>query len=689
MIDNHKQSPVAKRSKKARTSKASRLSTQSNLTMATDQASIIDLAAEDDSVLTAATAATGRKIAKGKKAAGGKGKKTRAKQNEAIEVAQLPEPEDDDFEVKATRSTKANTSRKRKSEDVEDHTIEAEAHAPKRRNTRTRGSLAVDDSTLKVSKVDTSVVASKPRKPAKPRGRQAGRRSTRSSRGTSAARQASVDIPDDDELDRALEADLDRRMSDDEVVVEPVLPKKRGTRSSHVAKSDHAMFGIEPMQVDEAAIDAELEEMEVETKPLPKAKGKAKQPRKVSAKQQAAARKAAEAEAEAQQVADEASQQIVAELEHSISMQQSPQAPQPRRQRAASRQTAMPKRNTRASHLSIDESNLVLTDASQDEIDEAKDGYETDASMASQATLVKAGSKRRGSTLKKGKGGKKGAKKNIEEIINKPEALPTAMDLNGSEPAIQPSSTLLQGMDRSMTEDVFYTPVPEPSPAVEESSHIGKEGPKHRGRPPKAAAASTSQTQAPAFNQSILSQHRSTTAPTKVLTPEPSRTPTPPVTAPHDRTQSQSPQSSDAENQPPSSKPSVPAQAEPSTPHTAKPRIPLAVTASTPVLSPSKRNIIAGLQTTHPWTAVDLDAMFTKSPNDENAGGLLDSAVQRLKNGQELSNEERDMSVEEWIHYNAQLAEEKLRGECEAMVGSFEREGTRAMRALEGMMCLE
>ena len=47
------------------------------------------------------------------------------------------------------------------------------------------------------------------------------------------------------------------------------------------------------------------------------------------------------------------------------------------------------------------------------------------------------------------------------------------------------------------------------------------------------------------------------------------------------------------------------------------------------------------------------------------------------------------MSVEEWIHHNAERAEEKLRNECERMVGMFEREGTRAMHALEGVECVE
>lgn len=116
--------------------------------------------------------------------------------------------------------------------------------------------------------------------------------------------------------------------------------------------------------------------------------------------------------------------------------------------------------------------------------------------------------------------------------------------------------------------------------------------------------------------------------------------------------------------------------------------IPLA--ASTPQMSsPSKRNIIAGLQSERPWTAVDLDLVFLKSPANENAArrvpGLLDEALEKARTG-EMSSPEKRMSVEDWIQYNAASAEEKFRNECERMVGIFESEGGRAMRSLEGIM---
>ncbi|KAI3332419.1 hypothetical protein HD806DRAFT_194051 [Xylariaceae sp. AK1471] len=136
---------------------------------------------------------------------------------------------------------------------------------------------------------------------------------------------------------------------------------------------------------------------------------------------------------------------------------------------------------------------------------------------------------------------------------------------------------------------------------------------------------------------------------------------------------SQSPQSSDAENQPPSSKPS---NTEKST------RVALAPVASTPVrTSPSKRNIIAGLQSTYAWTAADVEMIFEDLDKENTL-----SSRHLLKSNMDLTSPEKQMTVEEWIYYNAEQAEKKLKNECEAIVIAFEQEGTRAMHALEGVI---
>jgi hypothetical protein len=680
------------KSKRDRTSKASRLSTQSAFTVASEAPSVTDAPAEDeDSILTTATNATatqGKKMGKAKKAPAAKGRKTRAKKGEPVEVA-APEPEDADFEVKVDPEPKPMRGKKRKSDD-HDATVPAIAMGPpppKRRATRTRGSMAVDESI--VEPVDYIQPEA-----SKPAGKK-GRTSIRSTRKVSAASDASLRVPvmDDEEIDKALEADLERRLSDDEMETTKIAAANKSSRSSKVTKADHAMFGVNALEVDEAEIEAELEAMDVDSKPLPKAKGaKGKHPRKPSAKQQAAAKKAAEAEAQAQQVAEEveASQQIAAELEHSISMQQLSPVIHQKKQRASSKQPTKPMqgRAKRGSVLSIND-NVTVAGDHQEPNDDQKDdsGHETDASIASQSTVVRGGPSRRGSALKKGRGGKKAASRNIEEIVHKSQALIPSIEVPENVPSTK-GKKVIHIEEVSMTEEVFYTPageVPQPTAMEPATKALKTKGGKTRGRPPKATPEASS------LVEDSTSRDEAPPAQTKavpaMLRPAPVvRSPTP---APMEATPSQSPQSSDAENHPPSSKPSA-ATKETVTPHSTAKRIPLAPT--TPSLSPSKRNVIAGLQSLHPWTAVDLEAIFMKSPGGENAigrvGDFFGGAVDKIKNG-DLTSPEKRMTVEEWIHHNAQMAEEKLKNECERMVGKFENEGTRAMRALEGVECVE
>lgn len=54
-----------------------------------------------------------------------------------------------------------------------------------------------------------------------------------------------------------------------------------------------------------------------------------------------------------------------------------------------------------------------------------------------------------------------------------------------------------------------------------------------------------------------------------------------------------------------------------------------------------------------------------------------------------LTSPEKKLTVEQWIQANAQRGEEKLRNECERLVGKFEDQGVRALRVLEGIVCAE
>lgn len=413
--DNKHSATRKSRVKKDRTSKASRLSTQSTFTVASEAPSITDLPAdEEDSILTVATSATApaeKKMDKKKRTTTGRGKKTKAKKSEAVEVDMALEAEDSDVEVREVPAPKSIRGRKRKSDQMQDSPadeMEAEAPASKRRTTRTRGSAAVEN----VVPVGEPVqqVAEYPAEPSK------AKRVIRPSRKAS-ARAASKKVqpppvPTDEEIDAALKADLEKPVSEDDEPPVVIAPKKTRAASKNV-NAAHAMLDPDPMDVDEAAIEAELAAMEAESKPPPKPKAPRGRPRKASAKQQTTAKKTpAEAEAEARDVADElASDQIASELELSISMQHTPPALKPKKQRAVSRKISKqaPARSVSAS-LSVHDNSIIQPDdlqsniSQQNDEDELKEdfGNSTNISMASQSTVVRASTSTiRGSTIKK------------------------------------------------------------------------------------------------------------------------------------------------------------------------------------------------------------------------------------------------------------------------------------------------
>ena len=693
--------------RKPRASKASRLSVQSTYTVASEVPSVADLPPEeDDSVLTTATNTTvisksGRKMAKGKKPA--KGRKTKTKKDEAVEVRVDMEPEDNDFEVKVEQP-RATRGKKRSSEEMYETSTMIDVQPPpaKRRGTRnTRGSVvAIDESfALSYAEKDKDAIMTPaddivPDKtePNRKRGRPSNAKSQRNVSSASTASKASLrmTMPDDDEIDRALQADLERPLTDEEdqfmgrvpkyrpdsrlkksVATASVAPVRKTARGSKVHK-DYEMFATGDVPIDESALDAELKAMELETIPLPKAKGaKGKQPRKPSAKQQAAAKRAAEA-AQAESNAVEAENSSTTQVEISGHLSSSPKLQQGRNTGSQAVSRKLPGRATRASVISINEGNTTVIPGPEDDHDS---GNDTDTSMASQSTIVRGGAKRRGSSMKKTKAGNKATSRNIEEIIHR------SVDATASQEAEEAPLKKRAGKSKK---------------AVDAEEVVVMENPQNTASTVSQEPLVQQPATKPSKARVVKPKGKGKALPDLPVDPEdgPSKqdyrpVPESPKRVPKELTPSLSPQSSDAENQPPSSKPStikqvgVKSQAS---------RIPLA--ASTPTTSPSKHNIIAGLQSSHPWTAVDLDEILLQSPSDARAekenpmSGLLAEAVGKVQKGALTSPEER-MTVEEWIMYNASLAEEKLRGECERMVGVFEREGGRAMRVLEGVVCTE
>lgn len=186
--------------------------------------------------------------------------------------------------------------------------------------------------------------------------------------------------------------------------------------------------------------------------------------------------------------------------------------------------------------------------------------------------------------------------------------------------------------------------------------------------------------QAELENQSIqVIQADNLLAPTVDITLDLIDAPTPkgPVSIPRQTLSPEaSPQPSDAENQPPSTRPSHTrpplARYSPTGARTVR----IALAPSTPTASSSKRN--AMLETTYPWAPADIDYILAGTP----AANKENSDLRNL-----LSIEEKRMSLEEWINWNAKKNEDRLKAECERMVGKFESEGVRALKTLEGIIC--
>ncbi|KAI0387944.1 hypothetical protein F5Y04DRAFT_241365 [Hypomontagnella monticulosa] len=611
LMNQYKKGPAKKkgRGKGVRASQSSRLSAQSiATTVASDMTSLLEHPPDhEDSVMTTTSVMTqgGTKRAKAKKGTTAKGKKTRAKKDEAVEVLE-DAPEVDEEPAPPPPPPKPARGRKRASDTIEDSVLTAaEAPAAKKRATRMRKTNNTEASVIEpepdheMPDVDP---APKPKAKAK-KGRSTNTRNTRkvsaaSTMSTTSLQSDAAHMLDDEELDRQLQADLDRPLSDDENIAAdsdsdrkkaPAKQKskkaatKKGAATSQVETSDdHAMFDPAPPQIDEAAVDAELKalEAEMEAEPtealqVPK-KGRKGGTRKTS-KQTTKKAKG-----------------------------QEPPEPEP----------------------------VAHSDLEAATVDELAEGH--DVSVVSNATVVRTSISSNAAPKKRGRPSKKASIVNLEA---KPEKVAD------SAARLEATSSVDRNDSDTPAEEIPIAQTKVPSKSRAASSLASKPLP-----PPPAES---DELEPPATPKAIISP--APAAKQAGVSPSPT------------------PQSSDAENEPPSSKPSNTATST---------RVALAPVTVTPVrTSPSKRNILAGLQTTAPWTAVDVEMVFEEL-DKENALGT----AKFLKSGTDLTSPEKRMTVEEWIYHNAEKAEQKLKQQCEAMVTRFEGEGTRAMQALEGLV---
>lgn len=708
------------RSKAARSSKASRLSLQSVATAASDLTSLADVTADvDDSVLTTTSTMTtaskgSKKTTKGKKAATTtRARKTRAKKDEAVEV---PEdgPEEEEAPVPPSPPKPAR-GRKRSSEEVEDAELtNAEAPAPKKRAAKTRkarGSNATEASSVDTDMLDVPEPFKKPG--AKKTRKASGTRKASETRPARELSTASVDsaapapVPNDDEIDRQLEADLERPLSDDEdiladaettkaaasrIKVEARQDSKADELLTHTATTDFAMFDPTPAQPTDAQIDADLKTMEDEMNVDQK---------------------------------DETEEMVV------------PKKGRKAGTRKASKQTTVEKPEEPVLPVPTRQSQSRM-DAEAEEPDEIA---EADVSFGSNGTVVRKSLGRTSlgrtslgrtslgsvtsttSTKSAAKRGRPAKKSKLPETV-KDESTPVPA---GPDAATMPAAEPIE---------VEAAPAPVPIEGPKKQTSTGK-----RGRPPKNPKPADAVPEMPAPIQAATGpkQQNVTTevhvesatiqesfsaavgtprvarkpvpapkdSPFAIRKDEPSATTSapntlavPPKTPRHHASPAQSakqatispspsPQASDAENRPPPSNPNTASSKGKRMPLVSLPAATTPTRQMSPSkqLSPSKQNVIGSLQSVEPWTAVDLDAVFGGIHNDqEDTNGAADRFFAK---GGELTEQERNMTVEEWIYYNAGQAEQKLKFECESMVMAFEKEGTRAMRALEGLIAAE
>ena len=723
--------PKVGRAKKGRVSTASRLSIQSGFTAITEGDSIAGIEVDQDESMIPTMEAVkptkagkgGKKAAKAKKPPSrAKGKVAKAKQEESQLASSFVEPEDDDFEVKVAQAPASTLkTRKRKSENISTgeeamaesrvSTQDEKSPSPPRKRRATRASSSVaavqkapissfqagiemDAHMTGVEEMPPPSVpaAKKPRKGSKKRVSSMARRVSSASTASKASLRAA--IPNDEEIDAALEAELDRPLTDEEgdldapEVDQPksrrltrsrpgsakamasVAPTRRGTRASTARADGTSMANMYPFIP--SASDNERDAVVPEPTEAISLDVVADHSSKMKDVQMKGSRKASARQPNRTDKTDNPEESTATIHETKEPQRDDVKKPPLSRSRQTSRH--LPTRNVGPL---TDGVALDTTDFTSDingsgldaQIAHDDSGHETDISVVKQGRATR-GNRKVPAAAHKAKVGKKDvAMSRNSENIMQPSALEIPSEIDD-----QPDAMIIDDRPTNAEQAVVdIEPLKKQRKAGKGAAKISKgqkTEPKPRTTSRRASAASTPDEQID-------------------VDEEQAGIPSPPFPSVHSTPRpALSPQSSDAENQPPSSRPSTqrpplslqsPSKSQPT-------QVPLAPT--TPTASPSI-GTYSRLQTTHPWTMVDLEQIFqgTPAPDKENNPFVFGNPKVGAQNA--LNSPEKKLSVEQWIHSNAQTGEEKLRNECERLVGKFESEGMRALKALEGIVCAE
>ena len=682
------------------------MSTQSTITTTTEDHPMSDAAVDqDNSMLSTATdmsmmstASKAKKAGRPKKGqAKPKARNTRAKAVEPQEPSNVVEPEDDNFEVKvASPPPRATRGKKRTSDEMQAEDVEYPVIPSAKRTTRNRSSTAKPEPIPALPEQDVTMENMEDPIPA-PKSQKGGRggrkrvsTTTRktsarkaSTRAASTASKASLraPVPADDEIDAQLEADLERFSSDgsenwqvlgkDESEITGLHPSRVRASAGKMAPSAGIREDFESSVLDQAEGDGIDESESVifeRTEPILSPPPQKKSTRIVGKKGKKASASTIAIDNN-ELAADQAPGDMASDLPEERNPSEHVRVSQEGQEevRAAQEPSEGPREDGLVAVQEANNASQLTTTTTADD-----SGHETDGSVLAQKKTKRDSKK---PPAKKGKQPKKVAPKTKkvevtveipipashlhaeteEEEAPIPDEAPTVVVKTKAEKATGTKAAKTRGKGKKASDQQEAEPADEVV--------IPEQGFGATAQPAKAAE--------PQHSPVVMVRIEQPQAPTPTGVPSPRRqipSPTP------------TPQSSDAENHPPSSRPSQArpplARFSPSTARTM--RVPLA--ASTPTGSPSRGNSSnARLQTTYPWSAVDLDYILLGTPKDADK--------ENVKFDELLASPEKKMNVEEWIKYNARRGEEKLKADCERIVGKFENEGVRALKALEGIVC--
>ncbi|PTB64613.1 hypothetical protein BBK36DRAFT_1123145 [Trichoderma citrinoviride] len=690
---------LGKGSGRPRSARNSASSIQSYGTAPADVSNASDLSAGlEESVNTTASSASqlGTKKARAKKGAAAKAGRKKLKKDEQSEAL------DQDSQVEEPRPPKVRRGKKRPSDAVgELETSSGEGPLSKKRSAQALGHDTIDDLASHDDDSEmTDVSRASYSTNSAPSGAKAGRKiaSKLKSHASMASLRAPGRFPDDDEIERQLEEDLEHQVTDEEETTHDAnsgrkkAEAKAGTDSESDAirpakprSPEYAMFDpVAEPSADE--IDDELKTLQAEMRveeplPVPK-KGRkagvrkgAKQAKAQNANQGSLPRETESEFPESQQEDELASADVSESSTGSVLRKAAPAAP-------GKRGRGRPKASLASQDESLD---TEATESSQQSLKRGP-GRPARVSLASLLSAELEGANPAEPPAKRGRGRPSNASLLSLELTGadeEAEAAPAPAAKRRGRPSKTTAPPLL----------------PRPFEAAEKTKEGGAAGKRGRGRPAKKPVETRPAEPVETETEEDFVEARDLPeVPVRLPKQSPVRaifspkgkgslvplpdTPSKLSPAPSARqpvlSPSQSPQSSDAENQPPASRALRGSTAK---------RLVLAPVATTPAPgSPSKRNVMAGLRSTTPWAAASLEAIFESplgSPGKEN------DVDRFLTRGNELTSPERQMTVEEWIYFNAAEAEKKLKFECESLVNRFEMEGTRAIKVLEGLEVVE